>query len=919
MKETSAMSCNRCATLLAAISLVVMTVVVAQTQVLTGVVFGAVKDSSGAVLPGVTVTLTSPSAPGGPQSGVTDAKGEYRVTNLQPGTYSLNLQLQGFSTYQEQGLRVASNATTERNVALSVASVEETITVSGQSPVVDTRQTAVALSVPVEKVENIPTQHYSIQDLANLIPGNSPSLPGSDYGGQSRSIMGSLYNETAWLVDGVTTNNPRSGGGFNMGDYDAVQEVQMTAIGASAEYQIAQGGVFSVITKSGTNSFAGSLNGNLRPDALVSKPITVACNCAAGQTGFISRSYIDNSAHLGGPIVRDRVWFFGGGHWKGLTSLVPGQDPGPLPPGPYDHDYAQTLKVTATVTKSLRFMSMYEHESWQEPAFPDLTHPIETIGAGGGRIHTYSDELTDVLSGSTLLTIRASGSDEPGYTTSVINDFTTPQHTDLLTGAVSGGIASHVANDGSRHAVAAKLSQYIKSKRIQQDIHGGFQFEHAYEFNGTAYPGGANYFDLAGAPNYGVFRQPFVSGAAFGSWGGWIDDQLTVGRATFQLGLRYDHMAADSPDLPGINGQLQDTGNTIKGLGHMFTWQTWSPRTGVTIKLTDDSKTVLRGTYGRYYSPVFLDTVSGVHPGVSPSTTAQFDPATGGYTTILQVVNPLTNISVDQNAQPQYTDQYSVGFDREVAKNTGFTISYVRKQSHNQLGWSDIGGVYAATPKLLANGDTLLVQSLVNSPSARRFLLTNPPGFFTNYNALILSLNKRYAERWLASINYTFSKGEGLIPPSTASTLSSFGQDPNDYVNLTGRLNPQDRPHIFSAQAMYQVPKIDVQLAPNFVWQSGVAYAAQAALALPQGTRLINIDAPGSHRTPALYLLDLRANKEVWRRGARRVEAILDVRNLLQDEGFQALKTKNFASPLFGQPAAWIPPRMAILGARVSF
>jgi len=382
--------------------------------------------------------------------------------------------------------------------------------------------------------------------------------------------------------------------------------------------------------------------------------------------------------------------------------------------------------------------------------------------------------------------------------------------------------------------------------------------------------------------------------------------------------VRYDHMSADSPSLPAINEELQNSG-TIQGLGHMFTWQTWSPRTGFTAKLTNDGKMVMRGSYGRYYSPIYLDNVAGVYPGLSPITTAQFNPATGGYTTVLTVVNPIANIGLDPNVKPQHTDQYAIGIDREVAKNMGFTAIYVRKQGQDELGWTDTGGVYAATPHVLPNGQTLTALSLVNDPSLRKFFLTNPSGFFVRYNGLVLSLNKRYSQRWMATLSYTYSKSEGLIPPTLASTLTTFGQDPNDYVNLSGRLFPEDRPHILNGQASYRIPMIEVTAAANLWVQSGIAYAPQAAVSLPQGRRNINIAAPGTYRTPYQDILNLRLSKNVWEQGGRRIEVMIDIRNLTQGEVYQKVITKNFFNPKFGQPSAWIPPRMALIGGRVNF
>ena len=130
--------------------------VVVEAQVLTGNLIGVIRDESRAVLPGVTLTLSSPALPGGPQTAVSNAQGEYRFTGLPPGLYELTVNLAGFSIYVEKDLAVTVAGTVERNVGLKLASVAETITVSGQTPVVDTRQVGVSKSLPADIVEAIP-------------------------------------------------------------------------------------------------------------------------------------------------------------------------------------------------------------------------------------------------------------------------------------------------------------------------------------------------------------------------------------------------------------------------------------------------------------------------------------------------------------------------------------------------------------------------------------------------------------------------------------------------------------------------------------------------------------------------------------------------------------------------------------------
>src|SRR5262249_4479694 len=161
--------------------------------------------------------------------------------------------------------------------------------------------------------------------------------------------------------------------------------------------------------------------------------------------------------------------------------------------------------------------------------------------------------------------------------------------------------------------------RFFNGGRIGHDLRTGYQWERTNNFDASTFPSGVQYTDLGGKPDQATYRQPFVDGAESNAQGVWIDDQLTVSRITMQAGVRFDHMVGTGGDVAAVDYQLEDSGETIPGLGHMFTWNVWSPRGGFTAKLTQDGRSVLRGSIGRYYSPIFLNTIAGVHPGLSPT------------------------------------------------------------------------------------------------------------------------------------------------------------------------------------------------------------------------------------------------------------------------------------------------------------
>ena len=354
-------------------------------QVLTGNIFGVVKDGSGAVLPGVTVTLSSDTAlESKPLTTVTNENGEYRFMQVRAGTYNLTTALPGFGSYQEEGLQVAVGGSTERNIALSLATVSESVTVSGVSPMVDTRQVGVAGNINQETLEALPVHRYQMAEFAKWSPGVAPTDPAGS--GASLSIMGSGTNENSVLIDGINILTP-NGGNWGSGDLDAAEEVQVVTLAASAEYQVAQGGVINVVMKQGSNKFSGDASGYWYPDALISKPIMLPCNCPEGETGFETLFWRNYSGHLGGPIWRDRLWFYVGGNWDDKIITTPGIDPDRARRDHPFYSHASFAKVTWGVNDNVKIKQVYSADWWGGQVVPTVSMPFETLSPQFGLVH----------------------------------------------------------------------------------------------------------------------------------------------------------------------------------------------------------------------------------------------------------------------------------------------------------------------------------------------------------------------------------------------------------------------------------------------------------------------------------------------------------------------------------------------------
>ena len=227
----------------------------ALAQRTTGDIRGVVTDESGAVLPGVTVTLRGPGVPGAPTT-VTNESGIYRFPNLPPGTYQVSAELQGFATKTQTGIPVGLGATIDVDVRMNVSTQQETVTVVAETPVVDAATTEVATNYNREWVENAPVRRFTFFDLINAAPGVAQQSQTS-----SRSnAFGSAANENLYLLDGTDFTAPLSGAAWPWPNTDAIEEVQSLSLGASAEYGNVAGAVFNIVTRQGSNQFRGDTN-----------------------------------------------------------------------------------------------------------------------------------------------------------------------------------------------------------------------------------------------------------------------------------------------------------------------------------------------------------------------------------------------------------------------------------------------------------------------------------------------------------------------------------------------------------------------------------------------------------------------------------------------------------------------------------
>lgn len=898
-------------------------------QGLTGSLVGAVKDQQGGMLTGARVTVSSAALIGGSETVASGEQGQVRFLALPPGVYTLDVELRGFTPYHEEAVRIGAGATLERTVVLRLASLATSVVVEGAGARIDARDPGFSTRFGLDDQRAIPTRRSSMFDMIRAAPGVSPTSPSS---GRETTVsaFGSGTNENQFLFDGTNFTCPCNGVARAEPGTDFMQEVHVQSVGASAEYGNMQGAVINVITRQGSERFLYDASYYAQTAGLTSHGVRLAAPGAGqGTSGYERRRFRDVTTNLGGPAIRNRLWFFAGYQHLRDHDSQPGTDPSL--PRTYDQDKV-FAKLTWRLTPTLR-LEQSLHDEWGfNPDRPTLATPFAAIPQRHISVPAMTfGHLTHTWSANTVWDVRvgrfvySQDDQSPG------GDPLAASRVDRVTGITSGAPPRVGSVWIARTTTKATIS-HVRPGLLGVDhlLKGGVQVERGEHHAVAVIPTGVRFVDNNGRPFQAISTDPSNLGGVALTSSAFLSDAVTVGdRLTVNAGLRFDHSRAISQDLHAVDAQGRNTDAIVPGLGTLYAWNILSPRVGATLKLSADGRTVLRASYGRFSQGVLTGELEPFHPGATSTTTRAFVDATGDYTRVVSVVNPKVNLRLDRDTRGPRTDEYSVGVDREVGRWFGVAVAYVRKDGRHFIGWTDVGGEYAAGAQTLADGQSVQVLRLVNNAGDRRFLLTNQDDYALTYDGLVLAVEKRRAHGWQAFGSYTFSKAYGLQASSGSNAAGAqvstvappnpivFGRDPNDLTNARGRL-PNDRPHMFRMMGSVEIPRTRVALAANLQHFSGKPWTAATPVSLPQGDVRILLEPRGSRRLSPQTLLDLRLSRALSLRGAGKIELLIDVLNVLNESAEEALATDNLFSPNFGQGVAFVDPRRAMISLRLN-
>lgn len=902
---------------------------VGAAQVLTGSLLTTVLDQDGRAISGVQVRITSPALIGNSTTATTAENGQARFPTLPPGSYDVEVTM-------------PSLFAPPRTVRIGIATVYLNILMTLQKPEnVDVTGTATdrlpgfGNTIGQTQLTEIPTRRSNgAFGLIGEAPGISPLSQSSVF----FSAFGAGIDQNAFLVDGSNVTATSNGAARSEPGVDFIEEIHVQSIGASAEYGNVQGAVVEFVMRQGGDRFLwnGSYYG--QPGGLTSQPFKKPIDDIGPlESGYERQHYNDVSTTLGGPIVRDRVWFFAGYQYLRDEDSQAGADPD------YPKDYSQSKafgKFTWQLAPRWKLVNSFHGEFWDNLEAPSATKrpdatqrlqaSVPAITLGHLTYTPSANRVWDMSAGwfvfSQDISRRTGDPNAPGILDRKLN-------------VMSGAPTQTGEVRQERWTAKATFNQYMPGVAgADHDLRIGGQFERGEHRALLIVPTGVRYEQN---PARKFVSDPSQAGGRFLTGSLFATDAFTLlDRLTITAGLRFDHSRAYSPDIDRLAADGTDTGETIEGLGLLYTWNVFSPRIGAAWKLTDDGKTIVRGSYGRYSQGVLTGELSGNHPGQAATTSYPFDQATGNYSTDGVKVDPKENVLIDPGTQAPRTDAYSIGVDREIGRALSVGVVYVHKNGSQFIGYADVGGQYDDKGTVNVNGQTLQVFKLVNLASDRRFELTNQDDYFLEYNGVAVAFEKRRSNGWQASGSYTWSRASGLQPSSGTSASGgqvatvgappvsfappvTFGRDPNSLTNATGRL-PNDRPHLFRVMGSVDVPKVGMLFAGNLQYASGKPWAQTHDLTAPvvapgQQTVRILLEPRGTRRLSSQTILDLRASKSFALGGTGRIELCFDVLNVLNDTAEESIASDRWDSGAnLGAGNLFVDPRRVMLSLKVS-
>jgi hypothetical protein len=878
----------------------------AQTQ--TGTVEGKVTDQQGAVLPGVTVTLTGAR---GAQTTVSDESGAFRFVGLQPDTYVLKGELTGFLSQQVDAVLVGLAKTATVDLLLKIGGLTENVDVRAAASTVDVRGASTDTNLSNDLLTLMPIYSATSTGLLNYAPGINNS---SAYGAQ-----GSYGN--ALLLDGVDTRDPEGGSAWTFFNQNLIQEVQIGGLGAPAEFGGFTGAIINTVTKSGGNAYAGLFTVRYTRDSFAGDNISNSVLQANPTLGLaaVTKKLTDYTVQLGGPVKKDKAFFFGS-----VQRYSTETDPtGPVARAT-DISPRFNVKFTFQPSPTDTVIAGMQYDSYNVTGrvgnWPAAQATDRQTVEEDAPEWVWNFQWRKIFGASAFLEAKFTG--YTGYYNLDPVD-PAPFTIDGLTGEYCcGGGGGLLYNDRSRNQVQVALTKYAE-KFGRHSLKFGLEIERSHLRNiGQPY-GPSNFYTYTygGVPYY-QYTYSYDVQADTRRTSAFVQDQWTAGKLTLNLGARLDHIRGRSPVL---DKDVYTPANA------------WGPRIGVAYDLTGKGLMAVKAYYGRYFEGAAGGFFESAVPGIEDF--ARYPILSNGQLGPPTVVVPGIVYGISSDIKHPRTDEFNVSYETQLTSSLRLTATGIWRETGDFI--NNVISNARWRPVTLNNaltGQPFTGYFWANSASSNdSFFIGNTEGFQyigtdggvvatadpkRSYKGLMLLLNSSLKKRFGYQLSYVLSKASGTVDNSgfTSWLSGTWWNSPNTgVINTDGELT-NSRRHEIKAYVSYQVPRIDVLLGGSYTGESGRPYTpygqyTSAQLNLPgTGRRQIFLEPRGSERNDFFHQVDLRAEK-AFEVSGHRFGVFADVFNLFNTATVTTRQTRYPNTTISGNTVAYKAPT-AVQSAR---